>query len=239
MTLFPFSSLLVSVSVWGQIQHTGKVVLLVLLTLIGLSVVTWAIVVYKTLQLKRAQSQTDEFLDHFWEAKNFESAAEFAQKLPRSPVVAIFLDAFRDLKAFRKDRVAVGAEDTALRELRSGTQGLQRTLQSRTITENLKLEKYLTFLATVASAAPFIGLFGTVWGIMDAFAGIGESGSASLAVVAGPISEALIATAAGLAAAIPAVIAYNYLLGLVHNLQTEMDNFCLELLNLCERYFLK
>jgi biopolymer transport protein TolQ len=239
MTLLPLSSMVVSVSVWGQIQHTGTVVLLVLLTLIGLSVVTWAIVVYKTLQLKRAQAQSDEFLDHFWEAKNFESASEAASKLPQSPVAGIFLDAFRDLKAFRKERQDVGPEDTALRELRSGTQGLQRTLQSRTITENLRLEKYLTFLATVASAAPFIGLFGTVWGIMDAFKGIGETGSASLSVVAGPISEALIATAAGLAAAIPAVVAYNYLLGLVQDLQTEMDNFSLELLNLCERYFLK
>ena len=237
MTLSNLTPLFVNVNVWEQIAHTGLVVQLVLFLLITLSVLTWAIIFYKTWQLKRAISQTDDFLDHFWESKNFDSAAEAARRLQKSPVANVFLDAFRDLKLMRKERQ--GGEDTALREMRSGTQGLQRTLQSRSIQENMRLEKYLTFLATVAAAAPFIGLFGTVWGIMDAFAGIGQTGSASLSVVAGPISEALIATATGLAAAIPAVAAYNYLLGLVRQVQTEMDNFGLELLNLCERYFLK
>jgi biopolymer transport protein TolQ len=228
---------LVSVNVWEQIAQTGFVVQFVLLLLIAMSVATWAIIAYKHLQLRKAIRQSEEFLDHFWEAKNFETAADAARDLTHSPVAAIFLDAYRDLRAMRKERQS--GEDTALRELRTGSQGLQRTLQSSSSQENLRLEKYLTFLATTAAAAPFIGLFGTVWGIMDAFAGIGETGSASLAVVAGPISEALIATATGLAAAIPAVAAYNYLLGLVRRLQTEMDNFGLELLNLCERYFLK
>lgn len=230
--------LLISASVWDQVGKTGLVVQLVLILLMTLSVLTWAIILYKVFQLKRSQAQTDKFLDHFWESKNFESAADVAKQLVHSPVAQIFMSSFRALKLVRKDRQG-GAEDTALRELRTGSEGLQRTMQGRTIQENLRLESYLTFLATVAAAAPFIGLFGTVWGIMDAFAGIGESGSASLAVVSGPISEALIATAAGLAAAIPAVVAYNYLLGLVRNLQTEMDNFSLELMNLCERYFLK
>lgn len=238
MTQYPILlQSLVSVNVWDQMAHTGFVVQLVLLTLILLSVMTWAIIFFKTLQLKRAIRQSDEFLDHFWEAKNFESAAETAKELSQSPVAALFLAAFRDLKLLRKERR--DGEDAALREMRSGTAGLQRTLESRTMQENARLEKWLTFLSTTAAAAPFIGLFGTVWGIMDAFAGIGQTGSASLAVVAGPISEALIATATGLAAAIPAVAAYNYLLGLVGQLQTEMDNFRLELLNLCERYFLK
>lgn len=228
---------IVSVNVWEQMAHTGLVVQLVLFTLIFLSVATWAIILFKTLQLKRAQRETDAFLDHFWEAKNFESAAEAAKSMDQSPVAALFTTAFRELKLMRKDRR--DGEDTALRELRSGSAGLQRSLESRSMQENLRLEKWLTFLSTTAAAAPFIGLFGTVWGIMDAFAGIGQTGSASLAVVAGPISEALIATATGLAAAIPAVAAYNYLLGLVRQLQTEMDNFRLELINLCERYFLK
>lgn len=236
MSLSNPAAILVNVNVWDQIAHTGFVVQMVLLLLIVLSVLTWAIIFFKTWQLKRAIRQTDEFLDHFWQSKNFDSAAEAARGLEKSPVAALFLDAFRDLKQMRKER---SGEDTALREMRTGTQGLQRTLQSRSIQENLRLEKWLTFLATTAAAAPFIGLFGTVWGIMDAFAGIGETGSASLAVVAGPISEALIATATGLAAAIPAVAAYNYLLGLVRQVETEMDNFSLELLNLCERYFLK
>jgi biopolymer transport protein TolQ len=237
MTLPTAAPLFVNVNVWEQITHTGLVVQGVLLLLIVLSVLTWAIIFFKTFQLKRAIGQTDDFLDHFWQSKNFDSAAEAARGLEKSPVAALFLDVFRDLKQMRKERG--GGEDTALREMRTGIEGLQRTLQSRSIQENLRLEAWLTFLATVAAAAPFIGLFGTVWGIMDAFAGIGQTGSASLSVVAGPISEALIATATGLAAAIPAVAAYNYLLGLVRQVQTEMDNFSLELLNLCERYFLK
>lgn len=224
---------------WEQVAGSDPVVQFVLALLVLLSVVTWAIIFFKYFQLKRAIAQTNRFLDHFWEAKNFESAAEAARALAASPVSRLFQDAFRDLRILRKESKA-SQEDTAMRELlRTGSQGLQRTLQSRTIQENARLESYLTFLGTVASAAPFIGLFGTVWGIMDAFEGIGQTGSASLAVVAGPISEALIATATGLAAAIPAVAAYNYLLGLVRRLQTEMDNFSLELLNLCERYFLK
>jgi biopolymer transport protein TolQ len=211
----------------------------VLLLLITLSVITWAIIVFKTVQLKRALKQTDEFLDMFWDSKHLENAAEAARDLKQSPVAQIFLAAFRDLRSFKKDRESVG-EDTAMRDMiRAGSQGLERTLQSKSIQESFRLEAYLTFLATTAAAAPFIGLFGTVWGIMDAFAAIGETGSASLAVVSGPIAEALIATATGLAAAIPAVAAYNYLLGLTRRLQTEMDNFSLELLNLSERYFLK
>jgi biopolymer transport protein TolQ len=226
---------------WEHITDSGPVVLSVLIMLVSLSVMTWAIILFKYLQLRRAQAETDEFLDYFWEAKNFESAAETARELSRSPVAQVFLEAFRDLRSIRKSRgdTAVG-EDTALRDIvRSGSQGLQRTLQSRSTEESMRLESYLMFLATVASAAPFIGLFGTVWGIMNAFADIGKAGSASLTVVAGPISEALIATAFGLAAAIPAVVAYNFLLGKVRRLQTEMENFGLELLNLSERYFLK
>ena len=226
-------------SIISMFLNAGLVVKFVMLLLLTFSVVCWAIIVFKTFQLKRALAQSKRFLDHFWEARNFESASEIALTLGQSPVAAIFTEAFRDLKVLRKERQASAEDDTVLRELRTGSQGLQRTLQKVSSQENARLEGYLTFLATVAAAAPFIGLFGTVWGIMDAFRGIGEMGSASLAVVAGPISEALIATATGLAAAIPAVIAYNYLLGLVRRLQTDMDNFGLELMNLCERYFLK
>ncbi len=232
-------ALVLSVSAWEQISQSGFVVLSVLILLIVLSVLTWAIIAFKAVQLRRAIRQTDEFLDEFWESKNLENAAERARELKGSPVARLFLDAFRELRTFRKERESVG-ENTAMRELiRTGSQGLERTLKSSAMQENLRLESYLSFLGTVAAAAPFIGLFGTVWGIMDAFAGIGSTGSASLAVVAGPISEALIATATGLAAAIPAVAAYNWLLGYVRRLQTEMDNFGLELQNLSERYFLK
>ncbi len=233
--------ILLSATGWEAIAASSVVVQFVLFLLIALSITTWAIILYKGVQLRRATRETEEFLEHFWESKNFESAAELARDLQNSPVSTVFLSAFRDLKLFRKEKETVGmGEDTLMRDLvRTGSQGLQRTIQSASIQEHARLEGYLSFLGTVASAAPFIGLFGTVWGIMDAFAGIGQSGSASLAVVSGPISEALIATATGLAAAIPAAAAYNYLLGQVRRLQIDMENFGLELLNLSERYFLR
>jgi biopolymer transport protein TolQ len=226
-------------NVWDHITESGPIVLGVLILLIIMSIMTWAIIGFKWLQLRRAQEQTDEFLDFFWEAKNFESAADMARGLPQSPVAQLFLDGFRDLRTIRKSRDDSVGEDTALRDLRTGSKGLQRTLESCATQQNLHMESYLIFLATTAAAAPFIGLFGTVWGIMGAFADIGTTGSASLIVVAGPIAEALVATAAGLGAAIPAVAFYNYLLGKVRRLQAEMNNFGLELLNLSERYFLK
>ena len=233
-------SILVSATAWDHVMGSGPVVQFVLFLLIALSVMTWAIVGFKGLHLRRAMKETDVFLDHFWDAKNFESAAEIARDLPNSPVANIFLDAFRDLKSYRKERQTVAEEASSLRELsRHSVQGLERTLQGKGVQEVARMETYLPFLGTVASAAPFIGLFGTVWGIMDAFAAISVTGSASLEVVAGPVAEALIATAAGLAAAIPAVAGYNWLLGLVRRQQTEMENFGLELLNLSERYFLR
>ena len=232
-------SIFISATAWDHVMASGAVVQFVLFLLIALSVMTWAIIAFKGLHLRRAMKETELFLDHFWESKNFETAAEAARELKYSPVAHVFLDAFRDLRSYRKERQAVG-EEASMRDLsRNNIQGLERTLQGKSVQEIARLETYLSFLGTVASAAPFIGLFGTVWGIMDAFAAIGVTGSASLEVVAGPIAEALIATAAGLAAAIPAVAGYNYLLGQVRALQNELENFGLELLNLSERYFLR
>jgi biopolymer transport protein TolQ len=120
-----------------------------------------------------------------------------------------------------------------------GIDNVERAFNRACNSEAKKLEGTLGFLATTGSASPFIGLFGTVWGIMDTFRGIGTRGSATLAVVAPGISEALIATAAGLAAAIPAVIFYNYYLNAIKNISTEMDNFASEVLNIIERYYVK
>jgi biopolymer transport protein TolQ len=122
---------------------------------------------------------------------------------------------------------------------RERLEAIDRAMRRNTSLEIARLERYLPFLATTASAAPFIGLFGTVWGVMTAFHGIGQQGSASLAVVAPGISEALVATAAGLGAAIPAVIGYNYFVNRVKQWATEMDGFRLDLLNLLTRPVMK
>jgi biopolymer transport protein TolQ len=150
-----------------------------------------------------------------------------------SPLTVLFREVYSELAQNR--RQGEGPEDGNLVADLGEQERVARVLRRSTTSETQRLEKYLSFLATTGSAAPFIGLFGTVWGIMDAFHGIGTSGSASLAVVAPGISEALVATAIGLVAAIPAVIGYNHFVNKINGLIGEMDNFCLEMMNIVQR----
>ncbi len=212
----------------------GPVVKLVLLILIYFSLVSWAIIFYKTSVIQRAIKDSDRFLDFFWQKKRFDLVGEGVKEFSHSPLATLFREAYHELLQLKKKNVEPGeAEDFSLKM--ENTEMVSRALRRATTQETQRLEKYLTFLATTGSTAPFIGLFGTVWGIMDAFHGIGTTGSASLAVVAPGISEALIATAIGLAAAIPAVMGYNHFLNKVNILIGEMDNFSQELLNIVER----
>ena len=224
------------------IANAGLVAKFVLLLLFFLSVVCWAIIFQKTMQFRGLTRETARFLKVYRESRRFSVVAGGAKRLRASPLARVYSSAYQEL----------GGTGTALPDLMDGPpeegedgigperlESIQRAMRRVQSSEVERMEKYLAFLATTASSGPFIGLFGTVWGIMTSFHSIGSQGAASLAVVAPGISEALIATAAGLAAAIPAVVGYNYFVGKVRHWATEMDNFALELANLVERRLLR
>jgi biopolymer transport protein TolQ len=215
------------------VLNAGPVVKLVLLILVYFSVVSWAIIFYKQLVIHRAIGDSERFLDFFWSKKSFDTIGKGLDDYRHSPLTVLFREVYSELAQNRLQ--SEGQEDGNLVADLGEQERVARVLRRSTTSETQRLEKYLSFLATTGSAAPFIGLFGTVWGIMDAFHGIGTSGSASLAVVAPGISEALVATAIGLVAAIPAVIGYNHFVNKINVLIGEMDNFCLEMLNIVQR----
>ncbi|MBL0224615.1 MAG: protein TolQ [Geobacteraceae bacterium] len=211
----------------------GLVVKLVLIMLLFFSVVSWAIILFKLFQIHRANSESVRFMDFFWKSKRFDTIASQVDRFANSPLTVLFNEGYGELK-----KVVEGdgsSEGSALSTDLGGIENVSRALRRATNSEITRLEKYLTFLATTGSTSPFIGLFGTVWGIMTAFEGIGRTGSASLAVVAPGIAEALIATAIGLVAAIPAVMAYNHFQNKIRVLIKEMDSFSTEFLNIVQR----
>jgi biopolymer transport protein TolQ len=217
-----------SAGVLELVWNAGPVAKFVLAVLALFSVVSWALIVEKWWQLRRVRSQTLGFLRIFREGRRPSAVQGVAKKYRDSPLAQIYAAGYQEAA----DADGLDDTDEVMGERLSAA---QRAMRRTAGLEIAQLERYLPFLATTASATPFIGLFGTVWGVMSAFHGIGSQGSASLAVVAPGISEALIATAAGLAAAIPAVIAYNYFVNRVKHWATEMDGFSLELLNLMSR----
>ncbi len=222
------------------VSSSGPVVKLVLFILIAFSVVTWAIIIVKIYQLRKAKKQTSDFLELFWEIRNLEKVFDESVRYKWSPVAEVFKAGYRELRRIKSSSGddTVGFDGEGKHRNKTGLENIERALKKSAIDETVRIERYHTFLATVASSSPFIGLFGTVWGIMNAFEGIGRLGSATLAVVAPGIADALIATATGLAAAIPAVIAYNYFNREAEVLEMQLDNFILEFLNICERYFI-
>ena len=231
---------------WDLAIHAGPVVKLVLLLLLGLSVCCWGIMFFKFRSLRSATKESENFLTIFWEGTSLSQTYKTAQTLHQSPLAEIFRSGYIELqnctrtteKSSRQSSVDTDISDVDISRNHKFSIGtIKRALDQASISEISRLEKNLGFLATTGSTAPFIGLFGTVWGIMDAFRQIGIRGSASLATVAPGISEALIATAFGLLAAIPAVVAYNYFLGKIRILNSEMDNFASEFLNIVERHF--
>lgn len=213
---------------------TGSVVIAVLLVLCFFSVVSIGIIFFKFRQVYRANSQSEKFLDFFWKVKRFDAINEQLDRFTDSPLAVLFSEGFAELKKLMDRGEEREPQDTISTDL-GGMENVARALRRATTSEITRLEKYLTFLATTGSTAPFIGLFGTVWGIMTAFKGIGETGSASLAVVAPGIAEALIATAVGLVAAIPAVMGYNHFQHKIKVLIAEMDSFSTEYLNIVQR----
>jgi biopolymer transport protein TolQ len=214
------------------VLDAGPVVKLVLLVLVYFSVVSWAIIFYKFRTIHRATRDSERFLDFFWAKKRFDVIGQGLGEYGHSPLTVLFREGYQEM--LKGQRRRDGEEETSW-SAELGSDNVARALRRATTLETHRLEKFLTFLATTGSTAPFIGLFGTVWGIMDSFRGIGQTGSASLAVVAPGISEALVATAIGLMAAIPAVVAYNHFVNKVNVLTGEMDNFCQEFLNIVQR----
>jgi biopolymer transport protein TolQ len=210
----------------------------VLGSLIIFSIVSWGIILYKLWTFNRIQSQSTRFLEIFRRSAKFSEVQAVCQSLNDSPLVGIFLSGYAELNLqLRQSTGAANAATTAARPVLKSLVSVDRALMRASNVETNRLEKHITFLATTAAVTPFIGLFGTVLGIISAFQGIGAQGSTSLDVVAPGIADALIATAAGLAAAIPAVYFYNLLTQRVKGLASEMDDFSLEFLNIVERNF--
>jgi len=231
-------------SVLGMVMNAGLLVQFILLILLLFSVVSWAIIVTKYRSIRKVDEENRLFLDAYMKSSNLADVLPEAKKYAGSSLAAVFRAGYTELvnfaKAGRGASSARSKEETgnSSPEIK-GLDNVERALNRACSAESSKLETALGFLATTGSASPFIGLFGTVWGIMDTFRSIGFRGSATLAVVAPGISEALIATAAGLAAAIPAVIFYNYYLNRIKTMTLEMDSFSSELMNIIERYYLK
>jgi len=231
-------------SVLSMIMDAGSLVQLVLFILLVFSVVSWAVIATKYRSLRKANSENSLFLQAYMKSSNLADVFPEAKRYTSSTLAAVFRAGYAELismaKAARTTSSSRGQEDPFVSgpDLK-GLDNVERALNRACSAESTKLEAALGFLATTGSASPFIGLFGTVWGIMDTFRSIGFRGSATLAVVAPGISEALIATAAGLAAAIPAVIFYNYYLNRIKNMSLEMDSFASELMNIIERYYVK
>jgi biopolymer transport protein TolQ len=217
---------------------TGIVVKIVLFVLVYFSVVSWAIIFYKFIQVRKANQESERFLAFFWQTKRFDAVSAQIDRFANSPLSILFTEGYTELKKLGKRSEETNDPNVISAEL-GGVDNVARALRRATTSEITRLEKYLAFLATTGSTAPFIGLFGTVWGIMTSFKGIGETGSASLAVVAPGIAEALIATAIGLVAAIPAVIGFNHFQTRIKVLIAEMDNFSTEFLNIVQRSIAK
>jgi biopolymer transport protein TolQ len=215
----------------------------VLLILLLFSAISWGIILLKAMQSRRAARDTGTFLQVFRKSTKFSEVQSICASVPASPLVGIFQSGYAELNTqLRQPGARAGESDAkpavvAARPTLKSLDAVDRALLRATSVELGKLEKHVPFLATTTSITPFIGLFGTVIGIMVAFTRIGAEGSTSLAVVARGIAEALIATAAGLFAAVPAAYFYNHFTNRVKEFASQMDDFALEFLNICERNF--
>ena len=236
------------VDVFDLVLRAGPMGKLVLLILLGFSVASWAIIIHKWRLMRRVRRETSLFREIFAESDNLAVVYAATKQYQASPLARMFAAGYAELRTHPAAKMAARGRNGLSEELHGESLPesmvfdagrFQRMLSLMASEETLRLERLLPFLATTGSATPFIGLFGTVWGVMNAFHGIGLRGSATLATVAPGISEALIATAAGLAAAIPAVIAYNHFVSQIRVLAMEMENFASEFATYAERDLIK
>jgi biopolymer transport protein TolQ len=233
-----------------MISNAGPMVQFVMLLLLFFSVMSWAIILIKYRYIRKAFKESAEFTDFFWKSRDLSNAFAKAKQLQGSPLARIFRIGYVELKKTSQSAAQPGPPNAAANTADgghsmpmdtrfTGTDNVQRALRRATATEMTRMTQMVPFLATTGNAAPFIGLFGTVWGIMSSFHSIGLKGSANLAVVAPGISEALVATAAGLAAAIPAVVAFNFFMSKIRVVESELHSFSADFLNIIERDILR
>jgi len=234
--------MLSQVNLIHMISNACLMVQFVMALLLIFSIVSWSIILIKYFYIRKAYKESSYFIDFFWKSRDLSEAFAKAKQFHGSPIARVFRIGYLELKKLTRSGVSIkssqSSETAPLSSLGTkftGTDNIKRALRRSINTEVAQMTQMVPFLATTGNTAPFIGLFGTVWGIMNSFHGIGISGSASLAVVAPGISEALIATAAGLAAAIPAVIAFNYFMQKIRTLETELQSFSADFLNIVER----
>ena len=225
--------------VLSLVARSGLVSKVVLLILALFSIASWGVILFKLWQFRRIERQTVSFLDVFRRSSRFSEVQSVCRTLAHSQLVGVFQAGYVELNAQLRQNGPPDARPGSVtpRPTLRSFDALDRALLRASGVEVNKLERRVPFLATTASITPFIGLFGTVWGIMSAFQGIGETGSTNLGVVAPGIAEALVATAAGLFAAIPAVYFYNHLTQRVKLFVVETEDFSLEFLNIAERNF--
>jgi len=228
--------LLGKVDIYRLLFGSEGIILVVVLILIALVVLSFFVIFYKLIHVSQAQSQSINFLDRFWESKRLDDIYRVTDKLKYSPLAAMFRAGYVELSKVKKKDKEDNAAGT-MHDKMDGLENIERALQRARVSEMTKLENLLPFLATVAGASPFIGLFGTVWGIMDAFLNIAAAGQADLATVSQPIAEALVTTALALASAIPAVVAFNYFNRRLKVLGAEMSTFSNDYLNIVKRHF--
>lgn len=220
--------------------NAGVMVRFVLLLLLFFSVTSWAIIIIKWRYIRKAYRESNRFIEYFWKSRDLASAYTKAKQLAGCPIARIFRIGYVELKRVSQSSGSQEADPgprgaQQLKGRISGADNVKRALRRAINTETTRMTQMVPFLATTGNTAPFIGLFGTVWGIMNSFHGIGQRGSASLAVVAPGISEALVATAAGLAVAIPAVIAFNHFMQKIRVVESELISFSADFLNIIER----
>jgi biopolymer transport protein TolQ len=228
-------------SILSLIARSTPISKAVLLTLALMSVGCWAIILYKLWVFRRSERQSTSFLDVFRRSSKFSEVQAVCRSLTESPLVGLFQSGYAELTAQLRqsspDEAAGNPRSGAARPTLKSLAAVDRALMRASVVDVNKLESRITFLATTASIAPFVGLFGTVVGIMMSFQMIGETGSTNLASVGPGIAEALVATAAGLIAAVPAVVGYNHFSNRVRLFAAQMDDFAMEFLNIAERNF--
>lgn len=220
-------------SMLSQAWRAGLVVFSVLIILIAFSIISWAIFFWKWFVVRKHIQTSDSFIKSFWESRSLNELNSRLADYPYSPAKEVFRTGYAELVRGSQMKEHTSSPQMAVN---AAIDNLNRALVKAKKNERKKLESYLPLLAIIASSSPFIGLFGTVWGIMGSFEGIARSGSASLAAVAPGISEALIATAFGLLAAIPAVIGFNAANARIRTLVGSLDGFCADFLNIVGRY---
>lgn len=218
------------------VRQSSPVELAVLALLVAVSVVSWALIAVKAVQLNRARDQSITFLDTFWKGSRLDAIYQSARNLPNSPISRVFCAGYEELSKLAQSKEG---HENVMSERLGGIENVERALNRASTSQITELESRVSFLGTVGATAPFVGLFGTVMGILSAFNEIAEKGNASLSTVAAPIGNALVATAAGLFAAIPAVVAYNSFVSRIKVFDTEMANFSSDFLNIIKRHFFK